>query len=680
MFIAKTIVVFIFLLSSFICASNELSIEKSLADIDVLVVSQPEDAITAIALLKKDLEQLSTEQRVNLIKHEVMANIYLSRHQVALDITESLKNSNDVNKTIPLWNYYTLKAIVYWYMDDIEDSLSFHLKAYDVVKSIESFKKYKSLSQGNIGYSLIRIGFFQEAIPYIESSQKAALERGDIVLLASSYNNLGEAYLGLKDYTNSLAFVNKSLVIRIENNLTLHTSYSYHNLGLIYYDLKKYQQAEIAFNKAIDIRKSVGFIKGIIASQLGLIQTQIKQDNLTIAQNELNTLTLLVNTENNSTSLSEVYNLQRQLYAKQGDYLNAYETSIIYEQSLELVVSRKTSAKLASYINTSEAIAKDLNILELEKNAEIKALQVKSERRFTNITLTFGFCLLMVLAVFLWTVQKSKLALSQSNENLSLTLTKLKETQEKLVKSSQMSALTTLVFRMAHQINTPLGIAVTSVSHIHEKVDYFEQLIAQGGVKKSEIDTLISDLNRGCLLSSDSMNKVAGLISQFKMISANLEAETQRNFEVVDVLTKYADLILMSLKHNKPTVTISGGSVSIQGYPEALGKVFSQLITNSIDHAFNDTLTPEITIDVSTLDDHVEIIYQDNGKGIDSVAVNDVFEPFYTTTMGNKNLGIGLSIVYNLVVQLMNGNIKCTPKKSKGIMFCITLPLSAVST
>ncbi|PKI14879.1 ATP-binding protein [Colwellia sp. 12G3] len=55
--------------------------------------------------------------------------------------------------------------------------------------------------------------------------------------------------------------------------------------------------------------------------------------------------------------------------------------------------------------------------------------------------------------------------------------------------------------------------------------------------------------------------------------------------------------------------------------------------------------------------------------------LTDIFEPFDTTDMGNKSLGAGLSIIYNLVVQLMQGNIQCKTRQGKGIMFCITLPL-----
>ncbi len=132
----------------------------------------------------------------------------------------------------------------------------------------------------------------------------------------------------------------------------------------------------------------------------------------------------------------------------------------------------------------------------------------------------------------------------------------------------------------------------------------------------------------------------------------------------------------MLLQKNKPAINITGSKILLLGYPEALSKVFNQLISNSIDHAFDDTINPEIEIAIAKVDDHVEITYQDNGKGIDSTVAKDVFEPFYTTSMGNENLGIGLSIVYNLIVQLMQGNIQCKPNQGKGIRFFICLPLT----
>ncbi|WP_197411197.1 tetratricopeptide repeat-containing sensor histidine kinase [Colwellia sp. TT2012] len=671
---------FLFLFFSFAWANYEKSLIEKLTTIESLVVSEPEQALTAIEQLTKSKVKLTTTQRVEIIRHKAVANTYLNHHQVALKTIEEVKEiANLASDKIFLWHYYNTKAIVYWHMDSIEKSLSTHLEAYGVVKSITEFSTYQAISEGNIGYAFIKLGFYKQAVTYLESALVIVLMNDNVAVLASAYNNLGEAYLKGGNYIKSFEMLEKSLAIRLEHKLTFHSSFSYQNIGLLYYQKKNYQQAETAFNKAIEIREQAGFVKGLLVSKLALVKVYIASNKYVLAQQVITVVIVTAKTQKNNTSLSKAYDLQRQIYADSQDYQSAYQASLLYQQTLEQVITRKTSDKLASYLNTSESIYKDLNILKLKKNAEIKALQVNSERQKTKIMLISGFCMVILLAVFLWTVQKSKKVIAKTNANLSLTLTQLQQTQEKLVKSGKMSALTTLVSRMAHQVNTPLGIAVTGVSHIHEKVECFRKLIAGGGVKKSEINSLMADLNKGCELSSNSINKVAGLISQFKMISENLEAETQQEFEIFEHVSKHTDLILILLKQDKPIINISGSKVRILGYPEALNKVFSQLIANSIDHAFADTLSPEINIEIAKVKDQLEITYQDNGKGIDSAMVNDVFEPFYTTTMGNKNLGIGLSIVYNLVVQLMLGNIQCIPKQEKGIMFCITLPLKVKS-
>jgi len=672
----QLLIISFFIFSASTWASNHITSSEQLTLIEALVVSDPEKALISIEQLQNSNVELTSAQRVMLIKHEVIASTYLNHHKLALDTIEQIKKIADIeNNKKFLWHYFNTKAIVYWHMDNVESSLGSHLDAYEVVKSIEKFRSSQAISEGNIGYIFIKLSFFKQAIPYLESSLAFALTKNDVITLATNYNNLGEAYLGSKDYHKSFALLDKSLSIRLEHDLTFHSSYSYQNLGMLYYEQKQYQKAEVAFKKAIEIRDKAGFIKGIQSSKLALVKTYIESNKMLLAEEEIKKVIESAKIQKNNTNLSEAYRLQRYIYAAKSDFKNAYQTSLHYEQALEHVVSRKTSAKLANYLNTSKAISKDLNILELENNAKIKDIQAHSDRQKAKIIIIFGFCIVMILAVFLWTVQKSKKAIAKSNASLSITLTELKETQEKLIKSGKMSALTTLVSRMAHQVNTPLGIAVTGVSLIHEKIDCFEKLIASGGVKKSAIDSLLTDLNKGCELSANSMNKVAALISQFKMISDNLEIESQQEFEVYEHISKQADLILMSVKKAKPVIRVSGRKVLILGFPEALNKVFNQLITNSIDHAFEDTSTPEIDINISKINDKVEIIYQDNGKGIDAAIVNDVFEPFYTTKMGNDSLGIGLSIVYNLVVQLMQGNIQCKTRQ-RGIMFCITLPLT----
>ncbi|MCB9756747.1 MAG: HAMP domain-containing histidine kinase, partial [Myxococcales bacterium] len=69
--------------------------------------------------------------------------------------------------------------------------------------------------------------------------------------------------------------------------------------------------------------------------------------------------------------------------------------------------------------------------------------------------------------------------------------------------------------------------------------------------------------------------------------------------------------------------------------------------------------------------------YSDNGRGIGSDSIKKIFDPFFTTNRGNGSSGLGLHIVYNLVVQKLRGAIRCDSAVGDGTVFTITLPRDA---
>jgi signal transduction histidine kinase len=70
---------------------------------------------------------------------------------------------------------------------------------------------------------------------------------------------------------------------------------------------------------------------------------------------------------------------------------------------------------------------------------------------------------------------------------------------------------------------------------------------------------------------------------------------------------------------------------------------------NSLLHGFENIGKGIITIEVERHNDHVEILYADDGQGLTEEAQVKIFEPFFTTKRGYGGTGLGMHLVYNLV-------------------------------
>jgi signal transduction histidine kinase len=86
-----------------------------------------------------------------------------------------------------------------------------------------------------------------------------------------------------------------------------------------------------------------------------------------------------------------------------------------------------------------------------------------------------------------------------------------------------------------------------------------------------------------------------------------------------------------------------------------------------------------LTISFSTLPDgNLHIIYSDDGRGMTKEVLARIFEPFFTTSQQTGGSGLGLSIVYNMVTQKLNGSVECDSEPGKGCKFSLTLPVRIV--
>lgn len=116
-------------------------------------------------------------------------------------------------------------------------------------------------------------------------------------------------------------------------------------------------------------------------------------------------------------------------------------------------------------------------------------------------------------------------------------------------------------------------------------------------------------------------------------------------------------------------------SVKCTSYPGAVGQVLSNLINNALLHAFEGRERGKISVAVRELDEGtVELRFRDDGVGMSSKVLHRIYDPFFTTKMGQGGSGLGMNIVYNLVTGVLKGRVEVESKPEEGTLVILTLP------
>lgn len=266
--------------------------------------------------------------------------------------------------------------------------------------------------------------------------------------------------------------------------------------------------------------------------------------------------------------------------------------------------------------------------------------------------------------------------LANTNRDLQQTLEDLQQAQKQLVLSEKLAALGELVAGVAHEINTPVGVALSAGSTLSEKNRELAERFGQGEMKRSDLTRFLDDSREGMEMILINLHRASDLIRSFKMVAVDQVSEHRRLFRLKD----YIDEILLSLrpklKKNKHQVTVlCDPDLMLESYPGAFSQILTNFIINTLIHGFEEDQSGEIQIEVAQRDGLLELHYSDNGKGMAPEVQERIFEPFYTTARGNGSTGLGLHIVFNLVTRTLGGSLICESTPGQGTSFHMTMPV-----
>ncbi len=244
-----------------------------------------------------------------------------------------------------------------------------------------------------------------------------------------------------------------------------------------------------------------------------------------------------------------------------------------------------------------------------------------------------------------------------------------------LVHAERLASLGSVVAGVAHELNTPLGNAVTVGTSFVAKIEEFRQRFEAGGLRKSELAQFVDTATDAALLLGKNLVRAHELITSFKQVAIDQTSVRRRRFDLRDTVLEVLSTLQHVVKPFEVVVDIAPGIV-LDSYPGPLQQVLTNLVNNSATHGFEGRSEGRIEFHAELELGFVRLRYEDNGRGMTTAVARRAFEPFFTTRLGQGGSGLGLYLVYNLVTAVLGGTIALHGSLG-GVSFEIALPTVA---
>ncbi|WP_229259842.1 sensor histidine kinase [Duganella aquatilis] len=273
-------------------------------------------------------------------------------------------------------------------------------------------------------------------------------------------------------------------------------------------------------------------------------------------------------------------------------------------------------------------------------------------------------------------VSERSAALERANAELSTALQTLRHTQHELLASEKMASLGSLVAGIAHELNTPIGNSLLASTALRDRVQEFERQVEAGTLRRSQLTSHLEEVRMASELISGSLHKAAELISSFKQIAVDQTNDQRRAFDLLAAVQDTIATYMPRLRRVPCEVDLQiPAGLMLDAYPGGLYQILNNLINNALAHAFEQRRNGLIVVRAAMVDDDVlSLEFSDNGCGMTEDVLKRVFDPFFTTRMGQGGTGLGMNIVYNIVTGVLGGRISIDSAPDAGTTVRMLLP------
>lgn len=604
-------------------------------------------ALCAALIAGPQFQELSAAQQQDIL-HCVdclrgLIAVYLSDYPVARSLLDqALAHLRDGH--LPLWlaRCANSRGYLFSVTGQFGEALVSYREALDWSRAVKNYELIVFILF-NIG-ELYRevLERYQEANSYYEEALHYALEGGGHTLLSSIYSNLGATWQRLGDKEKAWDFAQLALQTARQNQDAFAMGVCYDNLSTYFFERGELDRAWEYVVLSEEAKQPLEDDYADMLTWLQMARIEAAREHYREAVKWGKTaLKKAVQHKSGSTTAVALG-----LLARAYEYLGDTRRAMLHYKAYSKKAAEKFSLDLASQMSilTSEA-----RFAAIKKDAEI--------HRLRNVEL------------------KNKTEeIERVVRDLQDALASLKATQQELLHAEKMAALGRLVAGVAHEINTPLGVSVTLASFIQAQMEEMQGLIRDNLNPCEVIEEQLTTSREAAAHLEQSLQRTADIVRSFKNLAMTSELMAVKTIALEDWLKDFAVQFESTYGGMGPEIQVSGEPIVLETYPNALGAILTELCLNARYHAYPDGVMGPVRLYFSTVEGSLRMTCCDEGMGLADMVPETLFEPFVTTKRREGHIGLGLHSVFNIVKQILKGDIQWD-QKAKGVCLTVICPL-----
>lgn len=361
-----------------------------------------------------------------------------------------------------------------------------------------------------------------------------------------------------------------------------------------------------------------------------------KLHSIAYDKNELN---VLENAYNNL--IEELILYKEQLHKAQHEIITTNNKLDEQNLQLEQEVARKTSSLSTSMLNMER---QKKEMLEQQK----QLLEENTRRK------------------------KTEEALLLTNKDLTTSISELNKAQERLLEAEKMASLGSLSAEVSHEVNTPIGVSITSTSYLADLMKELTNEVENNKLSKKSLTDFLKNSAQSITLLTNNLERASDLVTSYKQVAVDQTSNRARKVNIAQYIKEIIHSLQPKIKKTQHQINVNcPKDLDVIIYAGALSQIVTNLIVNSLIHAFDNQQTGQISIDISISNDTIKFIYSDNGQGLSDNQLTHLFDPFYTTKSAEGGSGLGTHIIQTLVTDTLNGKVSVESKQGEGLTYFI---------